>query len=135
MGTYFKAIDRFAAALTRGVIRHRGLVPGHAELDLALQVLAERACQPQHARRGRRVGGPAALPTRPALLVGVAHALMIHPRQHAEEGLADLPQVGERKFGVVQLVVVPPLLYDLVDLRLGRPPPPWRKIGLDRNIP
>jgi predicted RND superfamily exporter protein len=26
MGTYFKAIDRFAAALTRRVIRHRGLV-------------------------------------------------------------------------------------------------------------
>ena len=26
MGTYFKAIDRFAAALTRGVIRHRGVV-------------------------------------------------------------------------------------------------------------
>jgi len=26
MGTYFKAIDRFAAALTRGVIAHRGLV-------------------------------------------------------------------------------------------------------------
>ena len=26
MGTYFKAIDRFAAALTSRVIRHRGLV-------------------------------------------------------------------------------------------------------------
>jgi predicted RND superfamily exporter protein len=26
MGTYFKAIDRFAAGLTRRVIRHRGLV-------------------------------------------------------------------------------------------------------------
>jgi predicted RND superfamily exporter protein len=26
MGTYFKAIDRFAASLTRGVIAHRWLV-------------------------------------------------------------------------------------------------------------
>ncbi len=36
MGTYFKAIDRFAAALTQGVIRYRGLVLIGALLTAAL---------------------------------------------------------------------------------------------------
>jgi len=36
MGTYFKAIDRFAAALTRGVIHHRGVVLIGAILVAAL---------------------------------------------------------------------------------------------------
>jgi predicted RND superfamily exporter protein len=36
MGTYFKAIDRFAAALTKGVIAHRGLVLLGAVLLAAL---------------------------------------------------------------------------------------------------
>ena len=36
MGTYFKAIDRFAAALTRGVIAHRWLVIAGAILLAAV---------------------------------------------------------------------------------------------------
>lgn len=36
MGTYFKAIDRFAATLTRGVIRHRWLVVGASVLAAAV---------------------------------------------------------------------------------------------------
>ena len=36
MGTYFKAIDRFAAALTRRVIAHRGMVLIAAVLVAAL---------------------------------------------------------------------------------------------------